>query len=300
MKKILIGVLALSLFIPIPANSDNANPPRIIDLIQLTKGPYQPGDLVTFKISYTGGNPGLDNVSIIFSGCDNKFRLRWYESQGVIDKHGNGVVSMAMPTCSPGIIYPTYVEIVDKTTLIDSRQLQRLANLEVEISDYIYKPVRSGEIPPTVLQSHSLDLSIIPSNPKIGDSYLLPAKTSVGMPVYYRVGRSSPCSITRDEPYTFEMPGGILKITGNGDCNVSIQSHNGSEINQRPSFAAPTISTKGSINLISSSTASVLYEIKMESKPEVSKKMTITCVKGKTVKKVTAVNPKCPKGYTKK
>ena len=30
------------------------------------------------------------------------------------------------------------------------------------------------------------------------------------------------------------------------------------------------------------------------------KKSTITCIKGKTVKKVTAVNPKCPKGYKKK
>ncbi len=85
-----------------------------------------------------------------------------------------------------------------------------------------------------------------------------------------------------------------------GDCNVSIQSHNGSEINQRPSFAAPTISTKGSINLISSSTASVLYEIKIEPKPAAVKKLTITCVKGKTVKKVTAIKPKCPKGFKRK
>jgi hypothetical protein len=30
------------------------------------------------------------------------------------------------------------------------------------------------------------------------------------------------------------------------------------------------------------------------------KKVTITCVKGKTVKKVTAVKPKCPAGYKKK
>ena len=30
------------------------------------------------------------------------------------------------------------------------------------------------------------------------------------------------------------------------------------------------------------------------------KKITITCVKGKTVKKVTAVKPKCPNGYKKK
>jgi hypothetical protein len=30
------------------------------------------------------------------------------------------------------------------------------------------------------------------------------------------------------------------------------------------------------------------------------KKVTITCVKGKEIKKVTAVNPKCPIGYKKK
>jgi hypothetical protein len=36
------------------------------------------------------------------------------------------------------------------------------------------------------------------------------------------------------------------------------------------------------------------------SRPVVAKKVTITCVKGKTSKKVTAVKPKCPAGYKKK
>jgi len=31
-----------------------------------------------------------------------------------------------------------------------------------------------------------------------------------------------------------------------------------------------------------------------------AKKMTITCVKGKTTKKVSAVKPTCPAGYKKK
>ena len=35
-------------------------------------------------------------------------------------------------------------------------------------------------------------------------------------------------------------------------------------------------------------------------KPVAVKKSSITCVKGKTSKKVTAVNPKCPTGYKKK
>ena len=35
-------------------------------------------------------------------------------------------------------------------------------------------------------------------------------------------------------------------------------------------------------------------------KPVLAKKTTITCVKGKLTKKVTAVKPVCPKGYKKK
>jgi hypothetical protein len=35
-------------------------------------------------------------------------------------------------------------------------------------------------------------------------------------------------------------------------------------------------------------------------KPLAAKKTSINCVKGKTTKKVTAVNPKCPSGYRKK
>jgi hypothetical protein len=38
-------------------------------------------------------------------------------------------------------------------------------------------------------------------------------------------------------------------------------------------------------------------EAEAAAKAAAAKKITITCVKGKTVKKVTAVKPKCPKGY---
>lgn len=303
-----------------PAQADNANPPKIIELVQVTKGPYKPGDLVTFKIVYSGGNPGLDNAQIVFGGCDNKFNLRWYESEGVTDKHGNGVISTAVPTCPPGTISPTYVSIMDKTRLTDGKQIEKLANLEIEISDYLYKPIRSGEIAPEVLQTHSLDLSMIPSSPKIGDSYLLPAVTSVGMPVYYSADKSSPCSVTREQFGAFGLPGGILKINRNGECNISIQSHNGKEILQRPSFAGPTINTKGRLFSFESIFAVVSYEIKVEAKAAaeqiakqdaevkaaaekaaaVKKPTTITCIKGKLTKKVTAVNPKCPSGYKKK
>ena len=46
-------------------------------------------------------------------------------------------------------------------------------------------------------------------------------------------------------------------------------------------------------------------ELKAKQEAEVKaaaekKKTTITCIKGKLTKKVSAVNPKCPKGYTKR
>lgn len=43
----------------------------------------------------------------------------------------------------------------------------------------------------------------------------------------------------------------------------------------------------------------VTFDVYAAAKP-IAKSITITCVKGKTIKKVTAVNPKCPSGYTKK
>ena len=43
----------------------------------------------------------------------------------------------------------------------------------------------------------------------------------------------------------------------------------------------------------------VTFDVYAAAKPA-AKATTITCVKGKTNKKVTAVNPKCPAGYKKK
>jgi hypothetical protein len=46
--------------------------------------------------------------------------------------------------------------------------------------------------------------------------------------------------------------------------------------------------------------AAAELKAKQEAEAAANKKKTITCVKGKTVKKVTAVNPKCPSGYKKR
>jgi hypothetical protein len=65
-------------------------------------------------------------------------------------------------------------------------------------------------------------------------------------------------------------------------------------------FSSPTIKTKILQQTSSIETTSATPIVKPMPKATALKKTTITCVKGKTVKKVTALAPKCPAGYKKK
>jgi len=49
-------------------------------------------------------------------------------------------------------------------------------------------------------------------------------------------------------------------------------------------------------------TARVELVAKQEVQPQlaIKKKIAITCIKGKSIKRIFAVNPKCPSGYKKK
>jgi hypothetical protein len=61
-------------------------------------------------------------------------------------------------------------------------------------------------------------------------------------------------------------------------------------------FSSPTVRVKLTQEAAPAPTPSPVATVK----PAAAKKATITCIKGKTSKKVTAVNPKCPTGYKKK
>jgi hypothetical protein len=60
-------------------------------------------------------------------------------------------------------------------------------------------------------------------------------------------------------------------------------------------FSAPVIKAK-----LTQEAEVIVTPTPAASKKPVVKKVTITCIKGKTNKKVTAVKPKCPTGYKKK
>ena len=62
-------------------------------------------------------------------------------------------------------------------------------------------------------------------------------------------------------------------------------------------FSTPTARVKFSQTAAAPTKGATSTEVK---KPAAAKKITITCVKAKLIKKVSAVNPKCPTGYKKK
>jgi len=66
-------------------------------------------------------------------------------------------------------------------------------------------------------------------------------------------------------------------------------------------FSNPTVKVKLTQEVTSPKpVASATPSSSPSSAPVAANKISITCIKGKTTKKVTAVNPKCPTGYKKK
>jgi hypothetical protein len=287
-KTVVIATLLVAGFLGTPAKADNANPPKILDLIQVTQGPYKPGDLVTYKIIFSGGDPGLKSGDISFPNVgDYDFR----ESRPVNDIFGNGLISFALPAIQPGAYGPIRARIQDKTDLNSKfwyAQTQlAVGPLSFIVSDYIFKPIKKGEIIPSSLLTHTLDLQMIPKNPKIGDMFELPNYSSVVAPIYYRVSgdSSSICKVISKYEYP-HLPGGQLQILNNGLCKLSVSA----DVGGRASYSQPEI-----ISLAPRQGSLLTLQVGVE-KISNSKK-TITCVKGKLTKKVTGTTPKCPTGY---
>jgi hypothetical protein len=65
-------------------------------------------------------------------------------------------------------------------------------------------------------------------------------------------------------------------------------------------FSAPIIKAKLTQEVVVEPTPTAAATAPSTPKPAVARKVTITCVKGKTSKKVIAVKPKCPTGFKKK
>jgi hypothetical protein len=88
---------------------------------------------------------------------------------------------------------------------------------------------------------------------------------------------------------------------GKGGFQHSPQIYKQSDlIKQAEKFVAEQIAIEDAAAKAKAEAEAKAVEAAAKAVEAAPKKTTITCVKGKTTKKVTAVKPKCPSGYKKK
>jgi hypothetical protein len=112
-------------------------------------------------------------------------------------------------------------------------------------------------------------------------------------------------------PASESASGADLKATtnANGEVTFTLKNTDTTGLEAKPAAAnamAPKVRLYGTLKAIipgygdkEADVDLVTFDVYAGPKPVV-KATTITCVKGKLTKKVTAVNPKCPTGYKKK
>jgi hypothetical protein len=306
MKKNLIIFVSLILsFVGLPSatHADTANPPKIQKVTQITKGPYSPGDMIQFSLEISGGDPGLIQLQM-FSDC---FNTTWFSdpkdyvkigSKGSFDPSymNEKLITGRISGCRSKT-YTASVSVVDQTLLSDGINF-RSNELNFEVKNKFLPAV--GEVQPDpdfmLFQSqddvswdtfanvgkeatkvNQIDIS------KINESLILPSFTKLGQPIeWFEQDNSTNCQIIR------RFPGdvGNLKFLGIGKCFVYASVL----------YGGIKFNVGGSKRI---GDGSGRYSFVLEKK-QVATKSVITCIKGKLVKKVTGINPKCPTGYKKK
>jgi len=234
----LFTMASFLIYLPTPTYADNANPPKIISVDQITTGPYAVGDLVSFRVNYTGGNPGIKLISIRVGGSNNTCiiqsanlftspamasiysitGLKWEKGKSIESSFSNNkVVSGFVVPCIDSQRLPGSVSITDETDLsneIGGFMEKRISSLDFEVlpTDWI-TPI--GEIKPTKIDD-SASIKGIPKTPKVGSKYELPRITKGGVPIYWKVNGN--CVI---EYKTFLGDiGGTLKFKKSGRCEL--------------------------------------------------------------------------------
>ena len=240
-QRVISLALLICLVTPtIPAAiADNANPPKIVSVEQVTKGPYTIGDIVTFKVNYTGGNPGIKSIEIRGAGSKNTCvsqlanlisranftpllvlaSLKWEKGKSINSAYSSSslVSGFVIPCENNRDLWE--VSILDETGLTDSISWEPFSptkptSLIVEsIPTDFNTPI--GEIKPKKI-GDKVSIKNIPKTPIVGSKYELPRVTQGGLPIYWNAGGG--CVI---EYQTFLIDiGGTLKITKPLTCNL--------------------------------------------------------------------------------
>jgi len=332
--------------------ADTANPPRVLSVTLVNpKETYSSGDILTFDVKFSGGNPGLKSGQITFSDdrgdsakCiffngytfwDGSLEKKYVRSDlGLFKSDTVRMFASVSSDCIKGVNYINVrsVELVDKTDLRTNTQTDTNWFGRGEVLVFRLNVIDGLYIPPgiEIKQRKKLDFTLdaIP-NEILADvgkpaRVELPRRTKDGVLVRYgaepRVGGS--CVMIEDFPNSYSY---ILEGEKEGQCilrayvtleraefedfsltkTIAIRSKIKQEVEAK---AAAELKAKQEAEAKTKAEAEAKAAAELKAKQEAeaaanaaaAKKLTITCVKGKTVKKVSAVKPKCPAGYKKR
>ena len=287
-KVALLSAVVLLGLIPSTVSASTVNPPVIISVTQLTSGPYKPGDVITFKVIVSGGEPGIKSAAIgggCLKGVNLNNNLFWDEKTAEV----KGFISQELFTtvitgeCENGV-KTLGASVTDKTgitvVLNDASKYQ--------VSGAYLIPV--GEVRPTK-SSDAIDLNYIPVpefDLKKIQSWTLPKVTKAGVPIFWSVSpQSKGCKLDKRFPTDI---GGTLTLIGRGLCILSRPETND---NTNMYFEAPTVSTKWKIG--SPTNRYIRGDVWVKGKPKY-----VLCVKGSKSLKYYSPDATCLRGYQEK
>lgn len=291
-RKISISIFSLFILATLTpgSNASTANPPVIESVAQLTQGPYKPGDTISFRVTVTGGEPGIKNISLS-AGCikgTGPFgsTLLWDEKTTEI----SGFVSRELFSS----IISGDCENGTKTVSVSVTDKTGITTFLNEASSYVVQNaylIPNGTVRPEKLNDF-LDLKYIPAplyDPKLKQSWDLPKFTKNGVPLFWEVNSntSKGCTLTKRFPTDV---GGKLTLVGRGLCILNRPYVNDST---NHFFGYPIVTTNWKIG--SPTSRFIRGDVWVKGKPQY-----VLCVKGSKSFKYKSPDATCLKGYTEK
>ena len=325
------------------AEADTANPPKIGSVVQITSGPYKPGDVIVFDVNITGGNPAIKFVSVngeclsSYNRWGNSKYLNWKFTDFNPNYYAvNRISATIQANCVSGLHSLTSIEVIDATDLSASAFGGAFGGIS---GAFKYEVINGQLIAPGSIRpepkSDSVDLSMIPTTIEFSGSTLsikLPRLSLGGNNLGWTGNPASDaatiCRIRREFPGD---NGYSLEITGPGNCNLQVgtsathlYSATFKELSTKiidkaaadKAAADKAAADKAAADKAAADKAAAAEaadraraaaqdaadkaaadEAKVKAEAAKNKRTTITCIKGKLTKKVTAVKPKCPTGY---
>ena len=303
MKRTLPRLIALTLLafgLPSTSFADNANPPKLESVTQMTQGPYKPGDLIQFKLNISGGAPQLSNPSIVGPsdcfvnpGTEDPPQGSQFDPKYWSTTIRTYVISSACPNGLNNIQSIAAYDVTGLNDLVIWSANNKPSSWQFEVANKYRQP--KGVVQP--IFDVSQDKVILNKFSNAGSDRTavnkislnsgsvvidLPRLTELGFVIRWEAGNNS--SSCRFIEQRFPGDTKLFEFFSKGRCSLTARAW-------QPNGLLTNVNGQNYVY-----TAQGNYNFEIDSAISNSK-VSITCIKGKITKKVSGTNPKCPKGY---